>query len=49
VLPRISLRELTVVYEAQIKGSRQRAGKIMRFDADDTQVRGEAFYGAALS
>ena len=41
-------RELTVIYEANIDGSRMRACEIMSFDPEGRQVRGEALYGAAL-
>jgi len=41
-------RELNVVYEANLNGERKRACEIMQFDAAGRQIRGEAFYGAAI-
>ena len=41
-------RELNVVYEANLNGERKRACEIMQFDASGRQIRGEAFYGAAI-
>lgn len=38
-------RELCVVYLADLDGRRNRACELMRFDADDRQVEGEALYG----
>jgi hypothetical protein len=40
-------RELNVVYE-DLNGERKRACEIMQFDAAGRQIRGEAFYGAAI-
>jgi hypothetical protein len=42
------LSELTVICESNLNGDRKRACEIMRFGADGLQLRGEAFYGAAL-
>jgi hypothetical protein len=41
-------RELNVVYEANLNGERKRACEIMQFDAAGRQIKGEAFYGAAI-
>jgi hypothetical protein len=41
-------RELNVVCEANLNGERKRACEIMRFDMSGRQIRGEAFYGAAI-
>ena len=41
-------KELNVVYEANVNGERKRACEIMQFDASGRQIRGEAFYGAAI-
>jgi hypothetical protein len=41
-------RELNVVYEASLNGERKRACEIMQFDVSGRQIRGEAFYGAAV-
>jgi hypothetical protein len=41
-------RELNVVYEANLNGEHKRACEIMQFDAAGRQIRGEAFYGAAI-
>ena len=41
-------RELNVVYEANLNGECKRACEIMQFDASGRQIRGEAFYGAAI-
>jgi hypothetical protein len=42
-------RELTVLYQANLNGERQRACEVMQFDPSGRQVRGEAFYGAPLA
>ena len=42
------LRELNVVYEANLAGERKRACEIMRFDAAGRQIGGEALYGAVI-
>lgn len=41
-------RILTVVYQANLGGTRTRAVEISRFDERDQIVAGEAFYGAAV-
>jgi hypothetical protein len=41
-------RELNVVYDANLNGERKRACENMQFDASGRQIRGEAFYGAAI-
>jgi hypothetical protein len=41
-------RELNVVYESNLNGECKRACEIMQFDASGRQIRGEAFYGAAI-
>jgi ketosteroid isomerase-like protein len=38
-------QELCVVYIADLDGRRKRACELMRFDASDRQVAGEALYG----
>jgi ketosteroid isomerase-like protein len=42
-------RTLTVVYLADLAGTKMRASEIMRFDDRGTVVEGEAFYGANVS
>jgi hypothetical protein len=42
------LKELTVLYTANLNGDRKRACEIMRFGDDGLQTRGEALYGAAV-
>ncbi|MGZ3453604.1 MAG: nuclear transport factor 2 family protein [Polyangiales bacterium] len=42
-------RTLTVVYTADLAGTKTRACEIMRFDDRGTIVEGEAFYGAPIS
>ena len=41
-------RELNVVYEANVNGERKRACETMQFDTSGRQIKGEAFYGAAI-
>lgn len=41
-------RELNVVYESNLNGTRRRSCEIMTFDAEGRQIRGEALYGAEL-
>jgi steroid delta-isomerase len=41
-------RELSVVYEANLNGERNRACEIMQFDTSGRQIRGEALYGAII-
>ena len=41
-------RELNVVYESNLNGTRRRSCEMMTFNADGHQIRGEAMYGAEL-
>jgi steroid delta-isomerase len=48
VLCDVERREMVVLYEADLGGTKSRACEFMRFDETGRQIEGEALYGAPL-